>query len=83
MAASGLIQSPSVSHIALRAPKDKVFNVDETNVVPQVHVVLNKIAAFTEKVRSGEWVGATGKKLSAVVSIGIGGSCEISYGGKS
>ena len=64
----------AVGHMALRAPKDATFNVDGKNVVPDVHAVLTKIKAFADKVRSGEWLGATGKKLTSVVSIGIGGS---------
>ena len=64
----------AVMHTALRAPKSEVRMVDGVNVVPEVHTVLEKIAAFAEKVRSGAWVGATGKKLTTVVAIGIGGS---------
>jgi len=61
-------------HIALRAPKTKEIFVDGENVVPAVHAVLDKISDFSSRVRSGEWVGATGKRLTSVVSIGIGGS---------
>ena len=64
----------AVLHVATRAPKDKVINVDGKNVVPDVHEVLDKIKDFTEKVRKGEWVGATGKPLTSVVAVGIGGS---------
>ena len=64
----------AVLHVATRAPRDKVINVDGKNVVPDVHEVLDKIKDFTEKVRNGEWVGATGKPLTSVVAVGIGGS---------
>lgn len=64
----------SVLHIALRAARDETFCSDGKNVVPDVWHVLDKIKAFTEKVRSGSWVGATGKALKDVVAIGIGGS---------
>lgn len=64
----------AVMHIALRAPRDKAFHIDGENVVPAVHGVLDRVAAFAAKVRNGEWLGATGKPLTSVVSIGIGGS---------
>jgi glucose-6-phosphate isomerase len=64
----------AVLHVALRAPKDATILVDGENVVPQVHAVLDKMAAFSERVRSGEWKGATGKPIRNVVNIGIGGS---------
>ena len=64
----------AVMHTALRAPRNKAVIVDGVNVVPGVHAVLDKVKAFTEKVRSGQWLGSTGKPLKAVVSIGIGGS---------
>jgi|TARA_B100001142_G_scaffold309747_1_gene342525 glucose-6-phosphate isomerase len=64
----------AVLHVATRAPRDKVINVDGKNVVPQVWDVLDKIKDFTDKVRDGEWVGATGKPLTSVVAVGIGGS---------
>jgi len=64
----------SVLHIALRAGKDEKIEVDGVNVVEQVHAVLDKIKAFSEKVRSGEWKGFTGKAIENVISIGIGGS---------
>jgi glucose-6-phosphate isomerase len=63
-----------VLHVALRAPRDAVIEVDGANVVPQVHEVLDRMAAFSERVRSGEWKGHTGKRIRAVVNIGIGGS---------
>ncbi|KAL2501641.1 Glucose-6-phosphate isomerase [Forsythia ovata] len=63
-----------VLHIALRAPRDSVINSDGKNVVPDVWQVLDKIRDFSERVRSGAWVGATGKVLKDVIAIGIGGS---------
>ena len=67
-------ENRAVMHLALRATESAIYNVDGTNVVPQVHQVLERIYEFTSAVRCGEWVGATGKKLTSVVSIGIGGS---------
>ncbi|MFF1560040.1 glucose-6-phosphate isomerase [Streptomyces sp. NPDC058279] len=64
----------AVLHTALRAPRDAVVEVDGENVVPAVHAVLDKMAAFSEQVRSGEWTGSTGKRIKNVVNIGIGGS---------
>ena len=64
----------AVMHVALRAPRDKQFFVDGQDVVPEVHKVLDHISAFSEQVRTKEWVGATGKPLTTVISIGIGGS---------
>jgi glucose-6-phosphate isomerase len=63
-----------VLHVALRAPRESSIVVDGQNVVPQVHAVLDKMAAFAEKVRRGEWLGYTGKPIKNVVNIGIGGS---------
>ncbi|MFI1099690.1 glucose-6-phosphate isomerase [Streptomyces melanogenes] len=64
----------AVLHTALRAPREAVVEVDGENVVPGVHAVLDKMAAFSERVRSGEWTGHTGKRIKNVVNIGIGGS---------
>ncbi|MET8632038.1 glucose-6-phosphate isomerase [Streptomyces sp. NPDC004680] len=64
----------AVLHTALRAPRDAVVEVDGENVVPQVHAVLDKMAAFADRVRSGEWTGHTGKRIKNVVNVGIGGS---------
>lgn len=64
----------AVLHTALRAPREAVVEVDGQNVVPGVHAVLDKMAAFSERVRSGEWTGHTGKRIRNVVNIGIGGS---------
>lgn len=67
-------ENRSVLHVALRAPQDAVIKSDGKNVVPDVWRVLDKIREFSERVRSGAWVGATGKPLKDVVAIGIGGS---------
>ncbi len=64
----------AVLHTALRAPRDAVIEVDGENVVPGVHEVLDRMAAFADRVRSGEWTGHTGKRIRNVVNIGIGGS---------
>jgi glucose-6-phosphate isomerase len=64
----------AVLHTALRAPRDAVIEVDGENVVPAVHAVLDKMADFAERVRSGEWTGHTGKRMRNIVNIGIGGS---------
>jgi glucose-6-phosphate isomerase len=67
-------ENRAVLHVALRAPKGASIMVDGENVVPQVHVVLDKMAGFCNRVRSGEWKGFTGKRIRNVVNIGIGGS---------
>ena len=64
----------AVLHVALRAPRDAVIEADGENVVPAVHEVLDRMASFADRVRSGEWTGHTGKRITAVVNIGIGGS---------
>ncbi|OON74715.1 glucose-6-phosphate isomerase [Streptomyces tsukubensis] len=64
----------AVLHTALRAPRDAVIEVDGENVVPEVHAVLDKMSSFSDRVRSGEWTGHTGKRIKNVVNIGIGGS---------
>jgi glucose-6-phosphate isomerase len=69
-----ITEDRAVLHTALRAPKDSSLVVDGTDVIPDVHKVLAKVYAFADKVRSGEWVGATGKPITTVVNIGIGGS---------
>jgi glucose-6-phosphate isomerase len=63
-----------VLHVALRAPRDEHIYVDGHDVVPDVHAVLDRMAAFSEQVRSGAWTGYTGKRIRNVVNIGIGGS---------
>ena len=69
-----LTEKRAVLHAALRAPKGAVIVVDGENVVPQVHAVLDKMADFSDRVRSGAWKGHTGKRIRNVVNIGIGGS---------
>ena len=64
----------AVLHTALRAPKDEQILVDGVDVVPEVHAVLDRMAAFCDQVRSGQWKGHTGKRIRNVVNIGIGGS---------
>jgi glucose-6-phosphate isomerase len=64
----------AVLHVALRAPRTEVIDVDGTDVVPEVHEVLDRMAAFSDRVRSGDWVGHTGQRIRNVVNIGIGGS---------
>ncbi|GAA2728351.1 glucose-6-phosphate isomerase [Streptomyces nogalater] len=67
-------ENRAVLHTALRAPRDAVIEVDGENVVPKVHAVLDRMAGFAERVRSGEWTGHTGRPIRAIVNIGIGGS---------
>ncbi|HEY8516172.1 MAG TPA: glucose-6-phosphate isomerase [Candidatus Binatia bacterium] len=67
-------ENRAVLHVALRAPRNAVIEVDGQNVVPAVHAVLDKMARFSERVRSGAWKGHTGKRIRNVVNIGIGGS---------
>ena len=69
-----ITENRAVLHIALRAPEGAVIMVDGKNVVPEVHAVLKKMAAFADRVRNGAWTGHTGKRIRAVVNIGIGGS---------
>jgi len=64
----------AVLHVALRAPKSARIVVDGKNVVPEVHAVLDKMADFCNRVRSGTWKGHTGKRIRNVINIGIGGS---------
>ncbi len=64
----------AVLHVALRAPAGESILVDGHDVVPDVHAVLDRMAAFSDQVRKGEWLGHTGKRIRNVVSIGIGGS---------
>ena len=67
-------ENRSVLHVALRAPKGTSIFSDGKDVVPEVHAVLDKMAALSERLRSGEWKGHTGKPIRNVVNIGIGGS---------
>ena len=63
-----------VYHPALRCPKTKAMVVDGVDIVQEVHAVLDAMADFSERVRNGTWLGSTGKKLTSVVAVGIGGS---------
>jgi glucose-6-phosphate isomerase len=63
-----------VLHVALRAPRGASIIVDGENVVPKVHAVLDKMSDFARRIRSGEWLGYTGKRIKNIVNIGIGGS---------
>ncbi len=64
----------AVLHVALRAPRDQAIIVDGENVVSQVHAVLDQMADFSNRVRSGAWTGYTGKRIRTIINIGIGGS---------
>jgi glucose-6-phosphate isomerase len=64
----------AVLHVALRLPRDRSLVVDGQDVVPQVHAVLDRMAAFAGRIRSGAWTGFTGRPIRAIVNIGIGGS---------
>ena len=69
-----LTENRAVLHVALRAPKGAAIIVDGENVIPQVHAVLDKMTEFANRVRSGAWLGHTGKPIKNVINIGIGGS---------
>src|ERR1700693_2150863 len=69
-----ITENRAVLHVALRAPKGTSILVDGEDVVPQVHAVLDKMSEFSNRVRSGEWKGHTGKRIKSVINIGIGGS---------
>jgi len=69
-----ITENRAVLHVALRAPKGQKIMVDGKDVVPDVHEVLDRMAAFANRIRSGEWKGHTGKRIRNVVNIGIGGS---------
>jgi len=69
-----ITENRAVLHIALRAPKSEQILVDGVDVVPEVYAVLDRMAAFLEQVRSGQWRGYTGKRIRNVINIGIGGS---------
>lgn len=69
-----ITEKRAVLHTALRAPKNATILVDGKNVVPEVHAVLDRMADFSNRVRSGEWKGHTGKRICNVINIGIGGS---------
>lgn len=69
-----ITEDRAVLHVALRAPRDASIVVDGKNVVPEVHAVLDKMAIFANRVRNGQWLGHTGKRIKNVINIGIGGS---------
>ena len=69
-----ITEGRAVLHVALRAPRNATIIVDGKNVVPDVHAVLDSMAAFCNRVRSGAWKGYTGKRIRNVINIGIGGS---------
>src|SRR6184192_4415311 len=69
-----ITENRAVLHVALRAPRRASIVVDGENVVPQVHAVLDKMADFSNRVRSGGWKGHTGKRIRNIINIGIGGS---------
>jgi glucose-6-phosphate isomerase len=69
-----ITENRAVLHTALRAPRDATILVDGKNVVPEVHAVLDKLAAFSNRIRSGEWKGFTGKSIKNIINVGIGGS---------
>ncbi len=69
-----ITEKRAVLHVALRAPRGEQIFVDGKDVVPEVHAVLDKMAAFSDRIRSGEWKGHTGKRIKNVVNVGIGGS---------
>src|SRR4030095_1485021 len=69
-----ITEKRAVLHVALRAPKNESILVDGTNVVPEVHAVLDRMTDFSNRLRSGEWKGHTGKRIRNVINIGIGGS---------
>ena len=69
-----ITENRAVLHVALRAPKDESIQVDGKNVVPEVHAVLDQMAEFSKRVRSGVWKGHSGKRIRNVINVGIGGS---------
>jgi glucose-6-phosphate isomerase len=69
-----ITEKRAVLHVALRAPRDESIVVDGENVVPKVHAVIDRMADFSNRVRSGEWKGHTGKRIRNVINVGIGGS---------
>src|ERR1700721_145441 len=67
-------ENRAVLHVALRAPKGQSIMVDGKDVVPEVHAVLDAMSHFSDRVRSGDWKGHTGKRIRNVINVGIGGS---------
>ncbi len=68
------MEDRSLLHVALRAPQSVRIDVDGNNIVPEVHAVLDRMATFSERVRSGTWTGQGGMQIRNVINIGIGGS---------
>jgi glucose-6-phosphate isomerase len=64
----------AVLHVALRMPRDVTLVVDGVDVVAEVHAVLDRMAAFSDRIRSGEWKGLTGQPIRNAINVGIGGS---------
>ena len=69
-----ITENRAVLHVALRTPRDQAIIIDGVNVVPEVHAVLDKMAHFSNRIRSGAWTGYTGKRMHNIINIGIGGS---------
>lgn len=69
-----ITENRAVLHVALRTPQGKSIVVDDQDVVPEVHAVLDKMSRFSDRIRSGEWKGHTGKRIRNIINIGIGGS---------
>src|SRR5580698_7597480 len=69
-----ITENRAVLHVALRAPKGQSIMVDGKDVVPEVHAVLDAMSAFSDRVRTGDWKGHTGKRIRNIVNVGIGGS---------
>jgi glucose-6-phosphate isomerase len=69
-----ITEKRAVLHVALRAPEGETILVDGQDVVPEVHSVLDKMSSFSNRIRSGEWKGHTGKRIRNVINVGIGGS---------
>jgi glucose-6-phosphate isomerase len=69
-----ITENRAVLHVALRAPKNATVLTDGKNMVPDVHAVLHKMAGFSNRIRSGEWKGHTGKRIKNIINVGIGGS---------
>ena len=68
-----ITEDRAVLHVALRAPRGRGDQTDGADVVPDVHEVLDRMRAFADRIRSGEWTGHTGKPIRNIVNIGIGG----------
>ena len=69
-----LTENRAVLHVALRSPRDAHLLVDGHDIIPEIHTVLDKMAGFADRLRQGEWLGYTGRRIRSVVNLGIGGS---------